>query len=104
MRAQTRTKLFAGEVRSEQARGESGPDGAMARPELSPMADAGVLKRSGLCRGLNSDRGSVPGEMRSSPGRLGEVALNLISERVLARPGEIAGVIVRSDRVQPEFW
>ena len=83
VRAQTRTKLFAGEVRSEQARGESGLDGAMARPELSPMADAGVFKRSGLCRGLNSD---------------------LISERVLARPGEAAGVIVRSDRGQTEFW
>ena len=91
-------------MRSEQARGESGPDEAMARPELSPMADAGVFKSSGLCRGLNSDRGSVPGEMQSSPGRPGEVALNLISERVLARPGEAASVIVRSVRGQPEFW
>ena len=63
-----------------------------------------MFRRSGLCRGLNSNRGSVPSEMRSSPRRPGEVALNLILERVLARPGEAAGVTVRSDYGQPEFW
>ena len=54
-------------------------DRAMARPDLGLIADVGAIWRSGHWRGLNSDRGSVPVMMRSSPGRPGEDALISIS-------------------------